>query len=165
MNGIKMSQFPGFAEKWHLVTVRYRKDSNEMRFTYANDLAWKSLQSLKPNYPDGAVFAKIGMMSEADPSFPSSVVPSGAKRFQFMVRDKAKYSDTDGWGYALFDDRGRLFNDDVKIRTQACVACHRIVPERDFVFSRKAQLDSMPTFITSDRSPAQKPTFTFTTEE
>lgn len=141
MNGISLQQYPNFATSWHLVTVRYRKDSNEMRFTYANDIAWKGLQSFNADYADGAVFAKIGLISESDPSFPSSIVPSGAKRYQFMVRDKKKYKDSDGWGYALFNGQGNLFNDDIKIKTEGCVACHRIVPERGFVFSRQLHLN------------------------
>ncbi len=140
MNDIKMSDYLDFTEKWHLVTVRYREDSNEMRFTYANNKAWKEMKSLKPNFSDGAVFAKVGLIAEKDPAFISSLVPSGAKRYQFMVRDKKKYKDTQGWGYALFNESGKLFNEDMKLKTNACVACHAIVPERDFVFSRPMKL-------------------------
>ncbi len=136
MNDIKFEDFKDFTEKWHLVTVRYRTDSNEMRMTYANDIAWKEMQSLKPNYPDGAMFGKVGLITEKDPAFASSEVPSGAKRYQLMVRNKKKYADTKGWGYALFDEKGLLFNEDIKLKTQACAACHAVVPERDFVFSR-----------------------------
>ncbi len=136
MNGISMAQYPDFEKTWHLVTVRYRQDSGELRFTYANDLAFKAMKDLNPKYPEGAVFAKIGMMTEDDPAFTSSKVPSGAKRYQFMVRDQKKYKSTEGWGYALFDADGNLFDEDAKAKTQACAACHRLVPERDYVFSR-----------------------------
>ncbi len=141
MNGIDFLKYKDFVKKWHLVTVRYRKDSNEMRFVYANDLAWNSMNKLKPHYPEGAVFAKIGLTSEVDPVFPSSVVPSGAKRYQFMVKDSAKYKESDGWGYALFTGNGKIFDEALKPNMMACVACHRIVPTRDFVFSRQASLD------------------------
>lgn len=140
MNDISMDQYPEFEKNWKLVTVRYREDSGELRFVYANDLAYQSMQELNPKYPEGSVFAKIGLLSEDDPSFPSSKVPSGTKRYQFMVKDSKKYPSTDGWGYALFDGEGRLFNEDLATKTQGCVACHRIVPERDFVFSRRMVL-------------------------
>ncbi|MES2854494.1 MAG: cytochrome P460 family protein [Bdellovibrionota bacterium] len=140
MNGIFFDKNKDFAKNWHLVTVRFREDSREQRFTYANDKAFKALQSLKPEYPDGAMFAKIGFVTEEDPSFPSSKVPSGARRFQFMLKDSKKYKTTDGWGYALFDSQGNLFDEDVKTKTQSCHACHQIVPERDFVFSRQMLL-------------------------
>lgn len=122
------------------MTVRYRTDSKELRFTYANDLAWKQMNSSQPTYTDGAIFAKVGIIAEKDPAS-SSEVPSGAKRFQFMVRDRKKYRTTNGWGYALFDDKGKVFNEDIKQKTLACAACHNMVPERDFVFSTAMNLD------------------------
>ncbi len=140
MNGIKFDDYKDFDKKWKLVTVRYRQDSHEMRFTYANDIAWKEMQSLKPNYNDGAIFAKIGFITEQDPAFPSSEVPSGTKRYQFMVKDKNKYKSTEGWGYALFTDEGGLFKEDLAAKTVACAACHALVPERNFVFSRPMRL-------------------------
>jgi hypothetical protein len=136
MNGIYFDKQKDFTKNWHLVTVRYRQDSGEQRFVYANDLAFKALSKLKPDFPDGAMFAKAAFMTEDDPSFTSSKVPSVTKRFQFMLKGKKKYANSNGWGYALFDDQGNLFNEDMKAKTQACIACHQIVPERDYVFSR-----------------------------
>ena len=153
MNGIRFQDYQDFPNQWHLVTVRFREDSKEQRFTFANDIAWKAIQSFKPEYPDGAAFGKVAMMTEEDPSFVSSKVPSGTRRFQIMVKDRKKYKDTDGWGYALFTDEGKLFEGDSKASTLACVACHRIVPERDFVFSRLAQIGSGKRFVDSIRSP------------
>ncbi len=102
MNDIKLGDYTDFEQKWPLITVRYRTDTTEMRFTYANPIADTVLKTGGTDYPDGAVFAKIGLMTADDPEFVSSKVPSGAKRFQFMVRDKVKYAATGGWGYAVF---------------------------------------------------------------
>ena len=44
MNEIKFQSYKGFEKKWKLVTVRFREDTKEMRFTYANDIAWKTLK-------------------------------------------------------------------------------------------------------------------------
>lgn len=140
MNGIFYDEHKDFTKKWHLVTVRYRQDSNEQRFVYANDKAYEALKKLKPDYPDGAMFAKVGFITEDDPAFPSSKSPAGAKRYQFMLKDRKKYAKSDGWGYALFDDQGNLFDEDMKAKTDSCVACHRIVPDRDYVFSRQMML-------------------------
>lgn len=136
MNGYKYSKFAGFDKRWKLVAVRYRVDTNEMRFTYANPIAWKSMLEGKVDYPDGSVFGKVGFITEDDPSFTSSRVASGARRYQFMVRDKKKHSTTNGWGYALFDAQGKTFPEDPILKTQACAACHNIVPERGYVFSQ-----------------------------
>ncbi len=150
MNGIKRSDFQNFEKDWRLVTVRYRKDSNEMRWTFANDLAWKTLASGSISYPDGAIFGKIGVVTHEDSQFTSSAVPSGARRFQFMVRDKVKYAETGGWGYALFDVDGKLFPESIKETTLACYACHRIVENRGQVFSQPFQfLDGSKSLFSS----------------
>lgn len=156
MNGIRFQDYQDFPSQWHLVTVRFREDSKEQRFTFANDIAWKALQGFKADYPDGAAFGKVAMMTEEDPSFVSSKVPSGTRRFQIMLKDKKKYQDTNGWGYALFTEEGKLFEGDSKAATMACAACHRIVPERDFVFSRLAQFGSGKKFMESLKSNTSK---------
>lgn len=141
MNGYRLSQFGNFVQDWHFVTVRFRRDTGEMRLTYANDKAWKVLQDGKGVYPDGATFIKIGIMAEEDPAFTSSIMPSGAKRYQVMVKDSKKHKETDGWGYALFDVDGKTFDVDPDGQATACHACHRIVEDRGFVFSQVMNLD------------------------
>lgn len=135
MNGYSIKQFAGFETKWHFVTPRYRKDISQIRMVYANDIAWKALKAHVSDYPDGAVFAKIAFSTIDDPSFTSSAIPSGSLRYQFMVRDHKKHKDTDGWGYAIFDGAGHGTEINVETNSQACAACHAIVPERGFVFS------------------------------
>jgi len=141
MNGYSLDQFPDFIREWHFVTVRYRKDTGEMRLTYANDKAWEALRAEGKEYPDGAVFAKIGIMTQEDPAFISSVVPSGAKRYQLMVMDSKKHKSTDGWGYALFDMGGKTFEQDPEEQIAACHACHKLVPDRGYVFSQPMGLE------------------------
>jgi hypothetical protein len=96
MNGFTYKDFNGFEQKWKFVTSRYRKDTGEFRVVYANPLAWKTLVSNGKEFPDGAMFAKIGYGLADDPIFPSSLVPDKIRRYQFMVRDHRKYKDTDG---------------------------------------------------------------------
>ena len=141
MNGYKISDFPDFEKKWKMVIVRFRKDTGEMRMTYANDLAFENLQKGNVDYPDGSIFAKIGIKTNEDVSFPSSAVPAGARRYQFMVKDKKKFASTEGWGYVLFDKTGLIYPEDPQVQTAACAACHRIVPERGYVFSQLMELE------------------------
>lgn len=89
-----------------------------------------------PTYPEGSVFAKVSLMTADDPAFASSAEPSGAVRYQFMLKNNKKYSETRGWGYALFAAEGELFPEAPNTQTRACAACHDIVPNRDYVFSR-----------------------------
>lgn len=157
-NGYSLKDFKGFPEKWHFVTVRFRHDTREMRLTYANDIAAKALREGKTEYPDGAIFGKVGRLTEEDPLFPSSATPSAVKRFQFMVRDRLKFKSTDGWGYALFDDRGNNFPGEPKSAAQACAACHRIAESRGYVFSQFANFGLA---VDSPQSPAKVGQFDF----
>lgn len=135
MNGISYSDYEDFPAKWELVTIRFRKDTGEMRLTYGNALAMKTLKSGSTDYPDGAVFAKTGVHTSKDPQFESSVVPRGIRRYQLMVKNKKLYSTTGGWGYGLFDAKGKTFAEDPKVTQDACYACHTIVENRGDVFS------------------------------
>jgi len=143
MNGLRLKDYAGFESKWKLVTVRFRRDTAEMRFTYANDLAWNSLKAGGKEYPDGAVFAKISLISKDDPAFVSSAVPSGVRRFQLMVKKSGTFKETDGWGYALFDSKGSTYPEEPKLSAMACHACHRLVPDRGYVFSQPLELSSL----------------------
>lgn len=143
MGGYKLSDFKNFEKTWNVVTVRYRKDSGEMRFVYANPQAWKALLEGAGSYPDGAVFGKISLGTKKDLSFPSSLVPSGGRRIQFMVKNKAKHKSTGGWGYALFSMDGKRHPGDVNKKQRACYACHTLTRDRDFVFSTPMQLVSL----------------------
>ncbi len=136
MNGILFSDYKDFPKKWQLVTIRFRKDTGEMRLTYANESAMKTLQSGAINYPDGAVFAKTGIHTGVDDQFTSSVVPKGIRRYQLMVKNKKQYSTTGGWGYGLFDPEGKTFPEEPVASQNACYACHALVENRGDVFSQ-----------------------------
>ena len=136
MNGYSLNNFDGFENKWRLVTVRYRRDTKELRFVYANDLAWSGLRAGKGKYADGAIFGKIGFAVKEDASFVSSLAPNVIRRFQFMVRNSQKHASDYGWGYALFDREGKTFPEDMQKQTMGCVACHSIVSNRGYVFAK-----------------------------
>lgn len=159
MNGIRLRDYPDFEKKWTLAGVRFRKDTGELRFTYANPLAWKNLKKKTSDYPDGAVFAKIGFLTGEDPAFPSSVVANGARRFQLMVRDRKKYADTGGWGYALFTSNGVTYNDNPKTSAVACHACHQLVPERNYVFTEPMLFSPSETWLAQKKPAGERLSF------
>ncbi len=137
MNGIDAKEAAEFWNKWRLVTTRYRPDNGEQRFTYANPVAWKAIEQKKKVYPAGAMFAKIAFLTKPDPAFPNSLVPASFARAQLMKKMKSGFESSDSWSYALYlnvTQPQSLSRDEL----QACHACHRLVPERDFVFSTPA---------------------------
>lgn len=134
--GIAPAKIGRFWEKWHAVTTRYRADIGELRFTYANDAAWKALVEQSKEFPDGAQFAKIATALSNDPAFPGSATPDRVVRIQLMRKEKDRYRTNDGWGYALYTD-GAAHPDDATT-SASCHACHTVVRDRDFVFSQPA---------------------------
>ncbi len=135
MNGISFKKYAGFEKKWKLVTVRYRNDNREMRFVYANPIAWNAMTKKMKVYPNGSVFAKVAYLAQPDPAFESSLAPSEGRRFQFMVKDSKKYKQHNDWGYALFNSYGEVNPEPIEQQINACAACHNVVPDRDYVFS------------------------------
>lgn len=156
MNGIQLLQFGDFTKNWKIASVRFRQDSKEMRLIYANSIAIEALQKGSYPFPEGSVFAKVGIKTGVDPAFNSSIVPNGTRRFQLMVKDSNKYKETDGWGYALFQSDGKLYEGDMKLETLSCHACHKLVPERNFVFSELVGFSPFESLTTPPSSGAFK---------
>ena len=134
---MNIDSFKDFEKKWEFVTARYRTDTGEQRIVYANKSAARTLKDGKTDYPDGAVFSKIAYELGQDPDFTSSLIPVKKMRVQYMVRDKKKYSQTGGWGYAVTDGNGNRFRrpQESENLEMACHSCHELVREKGFVFS------------------------------
>lgn len=154
-NGIRGSDYLTFENEWKLVTVRYRTDNEEQRFVYANPLAYDALLKGAKEYPDGAAFGKIAVVTQDDPAFISSKVPAGNARMQIMVHDSKKYASTHGWGYGLFKSDGSWLVTDTSPEEQAkaCDACHEMVQQsRGGVFSLPAHLRDLLKGVLPDTS-------------
>ena len=136
INGIEVRQADRFWERWPLVTVRYRKDNGEQRFTYANQVAFEAMRRGDARYPDGSMFAKVAFKTQDDVLFPNSQVPATFSRLQLMLKDSKKFSSTDGWSYALFIRHQADAKSNDATTLDACHSCHRIAQSRDFVFSQ-----------------------------
>lgn len=151
MNGIHFSDYEGFEKTWKLATVTYRTDVKEMRFSYANDKAYQTLLDNSTDYPDGATFIKVAVQTLGDPAFINSEVPQGSHRYQVMLRDRVKYKATDGWGYASFAATkwgydiygwdGKIAKDNLYNMQDKCHACHTLVKDRGYIFSKLANIN------------------------
>jgi hypothetical protein len=106
-----------------------------MRTILGNDVAQQAIASgnIHP-WPDGTVFAKIAHKQQADAS--GTVSTGQFAVVEFMAKDKVKYKDTAGWGFSrwLGADHKPWSKDDASFG-QECVACHRPMQDRDFVFT------------------------------
>jgi hypothetical protein len=136
MNGYKLSDFIAFAKKWRFISPTYRKDSGAMRFVYANDKAWKIMKAGRIDYPDGAAFAKAIYTTHSDEAFADSYRPAEIVSYQLMIKDKARFPETDGWGYVLTTGTGLVTGESDRAKSLACHACHSLVKDRGYVFIR-----------------------------
>lgn len=132
---IDYAPYKDFWRKWPFVTTRFREDTRELRFVFANEIAMKALREDKLPYPDGAVFAKLASPAGNDPHFPASKIPTDKTRFQIMVKDSKRFPETNGWGYIYTGPDGKNWFKSMG-EVVACHACHRIVPGLDYVFAR-----------------------------
>lgn len=142
MDGLKPKDFKNFFNKWKVVTVRYRKDNNELRVVYANKIAYKALKKNKKVFPEGSILGKVGIKSTVDELFPSSVIPNGVVRYQIMVKNSKKYKENHGWGYLLYGPNNRVNTEDVENQVKSCAACHEVAESRDYVFSKPFNFSS-----------------------
>ncbi|MDI9333747.1 MAG: cytochrome P460 family protein [Cytophagales bacterium] len=136
MNGISLKDpaYQNFWNKWRPIVSRYRVDVNEIRVTYANDVAMKTIEAGKTEFPKGAMFGKVAWRAEPDPLFPNSLMPSQLHRMQVMSRDAERYADTRGWGYGIFTPNGKADMGDHIPMAKACAACHDYAAGKGFVF-------------------------------
>lgn len=127
---------------WKLVSVAHEAGSlNDLRAILGNDAAIKAYREGKPEFPDGAVIARLSW--EYVPSAENNKVFGREQSFvagpqpewylQFMVKDSKKYAATGGWGYAQFDKDGNPI-DEAHLKT--CYPCHIPAKAQDYVFTR-----------------------------
>jgi len=95
-------------------------------------------------FPDGAKMAKIHWNPKKMETFPAATVPGTQHDVDFMVKDSKRFTDSGGWGYAVFDydagsdafTPGTLAGKPPQGNDAKCgFACHTSVKTRDYVFT------------------------------
>jgi mono/diheme cytochrome c family protein len=131
LNGVPFD--PAF-ESWKLISVTDRGDNNTFRFILGNDVAVKAAQAgaISP-WPDGARFAKIAWQQA--PGSDGLVRPGSFVQVELMVKDAARYKQTDGWGWGRW--RGaelKPYGSDAGFVNE-CTGCHQPVRGNDYVYT------------------------------
>jgi Haem-binding domain/Cytochrome P460 len=130
-NGIA---FPSDYKNWKPISSTERFDNNTIRQILGNDVAIKAIAENQINpWPDGATFAKIAWFEQVDDK--GAIKPGAFFQVEFMIRDKKKYADTLGWGWARW--RGadlKPYGKDEHF-VDECVGCHRPLAETNYVFT------------------------------
>jgi len=130
-NGIA---FPSDYKNWKPISSTDRFDNNTIRQILANDVAIKAIAENQINpWPDGATFAKIAWLAQTGSD--GVIRPGPFFQVEFMIRDKQKYANTLGWGWARW--RGaelKPYGKDANF-VDECVGCHRPLSDTNYVFT------------------------------
>ncbi len=143
--GLAFSEFRGY-EGWQLVSVS--QDGPMIAAILANPAMIDAYRAGVPKngkpFPDGAKMAKIHWNPTKMESFPAATVPGALHDVDFMVKDSKRFTDSGGWGWAVFryDTTTGTFTPGTTadVPPQANDAkcgfgCHTLVKMRDFVFT------------------------------
>jgi hypothetical protein len=136
-NGLAMSAFRGY-EGWQLVSVA--QTDQVLNVIVANPTMIDAYRSGIPGngkpFPDGSKIAKIQWHPKKSADAPFAVnVPDTLKDVAFIEKDSKRFTDTGGWGFALFDydaasDAFKPNGSGVGCGFQ----CHTIAAAKDYIF-------------------------------
>jgi hypothetical protein len=136
-NGITM---PDGWRDWRVIAVSRRADKHQVRAILGNDVAIAAARAGRTNpWPDGAIMAKVAWKEKEHENFPGAFVPADFVQVEFIVKNKAKYPDTGGWGFARWVGlKLKPYGQDAHFVNE-CFACHTPMAANDYVFTRPAR--------------------------
>ena len=150
--GLAFSEFKGY-EDWPAVGPSQTDAQKVIRLILANPTMIDAYKRGAPGngeaFPDGSKIAKIEWRPKkvTDPPFSAStpdVVPGDLIKVEFIEKDSKRFSDTHGWGYAMFDydaasstfapataaSKPPQRND-----AKCGAACHTLAASKDYIFT------------------------------
>lgn len=143
--GLAFSEFRGY-ESWQMISMSRTEEA--VAVTLGNPVMIGAYQAGIPAngkpVPDGARMAKIHWTPKKNELFPTATVPGALLNVDFMVKDSKRFSDSGGWGYAVFDfdaasntfKPGTLASKPPQASDAKCgYACHTAVKKKDYVFT------------------------------
>jgi hypothetical protein len=151
-NGLSFSEFRGY-EDWQVVAPSETDAQNVMRVILANPVMMKAYRAGIPTngkpFPDGSKIAKIEWQPKKITDAPFSVstpdtVPGPLTEVEFIEKDAKRFSDTNGWGYAVFKydaasdtfSPGTLADKPPQGNDAKCgAACHKLAAAKDYIFT------------------------------
>ena len=137
-NGI---QLPPYFKEWRLIGVSHRTDKNSLRAILGNPKAIEAARAGQTNpWPDGAILAKIVWQDATLPEWESATVPGALQHVEFMVKDRLRYAETGGWGFARWlGEELKPYGSDANFANE-CFACHGAAASRDHVFTHPVKI-------------------------
>jgi Cytochrome P460 len=150
--GLSFSEIRGY-EGWEPVAPSLTDAQNVIRLIVANPVMIKAYRDGVPGngkpFPDGSKIAKIEWRPKklTDPPFSANTpdtVPGDLTVVEFIVKDSKKFSDSHGWGYAMFDYNAAAgtfapatlsSHPPVGHDAKCGATCHTLAKATDFIFT------------------------------
>ena len=134
-NNLTFTMIEGY-QNYKIVATHFRIDKNELRYILANPIGYNALKKRAKIMPEGSKIVKIGWSVKKMPLFPTALEADKIQRVEYMIKDSKKFNaNGDNWGYARFVKKGDKFESWSK-GTKACIACHSIVKDDDYLFTK-----------------------------
>lgn len=137
-SGIAFSDFKGY-EDWSVVSSA--RTNEVLKVIVANPTMINAYKAGIPGngqpFPDGSKIAKLQWKPKKSTEAPFAVdVPDVFTQAFVMEKDSKRFSDSGGWGYALFNYEAASdkFSADSKSLSNCGVACHTAVKAKDYIF-------------------------------
>jgi Cytochrome P460 len=150
--GLSFSEIRGY-EQWQVVGPSLTEAANVIRVIVANPVMIKAYEEGIPGngkpFPDGSKIVKLEWAPKKitdapfSPSTPDTV-PGDLTEVEFIVKDSKRFSDTYGWGYAMFDydavsgtfaPATETSKPPVGHDAKCGAACHTLAASKDYNFS------------------------------
>jgi hypothetical protein len=150
--GLAFSEVRGY-EQWQVVGPSLTEAANVIRVIVANPVMIQAYQegaagNGKP-FPDGSKIVKLEWVPKkiTDPPFSASTpdtVPGDLEQVEFIVKNSKRFSDTHGWGYAMFvyDPASGTFAPAMKASkppvghdAKCGATCHELAASKDYIFT------------------------------
>jgi hypothetical protein len=147
--GLAFSEFKGY-ESWQAISTS--RNDKVTAMILGNPGMIDGYRAGAPGngqaFPDGARMAKIHWIPKQSEFLPGVTVPGKLLNVDLMVKDRKRFADSGGWGYAVFDydadsrtfTPGTLADTPPQGNDAKCgFACHSSVKTRDYVFTEYGQ--------------------------
>jgi len=150
--GLAFSEIRGY-EQFQVVGPSLTEAANVIRVILANPVMIQAYQEGIPGngkpFPDGSKIVKLEWRPKKLTDLPFSAntpdtVPGDLTEVEFIVKDSKRFSDTHGWGYAMFDydaasgtfAPATSASKPPQGHDAKCgAACHTLAASKDYIFT------------------------------
>lgn len=154
--GLAFSEIKGY-ESWQVVGPSLTDAAKVIRVILANPVMIKAYQDGVPGngkpFPDGSKIVKLEWRPKqiTDSPFTTNApdtVPGDLVEVEFILKDSKRFSDTHGWGYAMFDYNAAsgtfapatlASHPPVGHDAKCGATCHELAASKDFIFTTYAK--------------------------